>query len=216
MKRKIILLLLLMISISLFSDQSRVYEDKFIRISISDADFEIVSRPHNVMQKGSRLYLHLQYSFKFQNEVTNAFIILRLKESVDLNQLLLLIGKDDVKQTPSPYGMGDIYNIAQEYVMTQLSPKVSRYGQDWGSSISRDISIYKISYENSYVDEVLIQLLNIWPSSIEMPYIVDNKDIDKYIKEDNEVARKYLFYDQLISKNFLIKDFFTNEAIETQ
>lgn len=206
--KKLAIILLILSSMSLSSDSVSFYEDDFIIIENIDENFSIKKRPFNVMEMNNNYYLHLQYSFKLKGELTNSTIIFKIKEGVTPDFLLKLIGKEHVKFNPAPYGLGEIYEIANETGLTTLSTNVSRYAQDWGSSVSKDIVIYKLKYNSEVVEEILIQLLNVWPNTIDMPYIVDNSDIDKFIQEENEIASKYNFYDSLISEKMIIKNFY--------
>lgn len=95
----------------------------------------------------------------------------------------------------------------EENGFTKVSNNIFRYARSWGSSISRDVSIYKYIINSNSYSEVLIQLLDVWPRKQDMPSKFRNPEIDERIISMDEVGKRYSFYDDLITNYILIKEF---------
>lgn len=190
-----------------------LYEDEFIKLNYTEGDLRIEKRSHLVVRNEGKHYLQLQYSFYFEEDILNVMFAFLLKDTAILDQLLVKINNLEIKDDTSPYGMGDVLKYANETGFTLLNKKVKRYAQDWPSAFTRDICIYLIDHKNEYYDEVLVEILNVWPRAIKIPYILNNKDIDQMIKGKNNNVIRYEILDEIFEEGFILKDFLNFETV---
>lgn len=176
------------------------YSDDYIEFNSEEV--YVKYKYHEVKTDNEEYYLTLTYLMNFNGQDSTMEIVYRLPKDFDFEILKKSIHSKKITFDSQPYGMGKILDYAKERGFTALNDKTKRYAQNWSSFNTSDILLYVVSDEDF---EYLIQLVNVWPKSIEMPPFFSNKDIDNSFQEESDLSYAYKFWDSFIINNLVFR-----------
>lgn len=207
MRNKIFIVFYLLLGVSAIKSEN-IYKDSYITLRISE-NITIEPTGIRVVTDNKDYYLHIQYSLKYNSDYSNLLFSFKLKKDIDYNNIMKVIYQKEIIYTPSPFGMGRVLITADKKGYTHVTDSIKRYASEWGTFATKDLLIYHRKDDRSFYSEYLIELTNIWPMNSEIPYEFTNKTLDEDIslKKDDYVTSKYIFLDELFSKNLEVFDF---------
>lgn len=197
MSRKIFLFLFIFFLI-INNYAKNKFSDEFIELVVP-VNIQVEFNKSRITKYDKVNCLEIDYIARYNEKKMDFRITLPIRLISNVDDIQSIVTIKDITSINKSYGMGEILNVAENRGYIYLDENSKKFISSWGSSTSRDILAYFISVEHDIFKNCLIEVINVWPEGLEIPFWVNEKTFNNTVIENSS---DFMIYD-LLDEMFL-------------
>lgn len=153
----------------------------------------------------SRYMMRFENKFIYNNREIGLSIYLKPKPELSFPELDSILPTAELIRANAGFGMGSEVSLirsGEDIMLLETSDgrRVKRFISSWGSGVSRDLTGYLIHLEsnNRYFDEVLVNFIDVWPDTSNVPEDLSNTLVKKLSTDGDPRVEIYEVLDEFI------------------